>query len=192
MLNTSFVSRSRSDSFPNRAKPRIHWKHRNQGNYHAPSNPPFLGHNWWVGLSIVHTLVLNWRESNAEHVIHFILSVRLILWRCVETIQIRKLWWKMFRLSVRWVTSLGGSTNLVLNLISWSCFNLQLLQWKCLVFCNKLVLIHDSMFESFEQIWCNYISLIVHLECWNVVSFRGASPPWPPDQELCPWTPLGA
>ena len=23
-------------------------------------------------------------------------------------------------------------------------------------------------------------------------SFRGASPPWPPDQGLCPWTPLGA
>jgi len=33
--------------------------------------------------------------------------------------------------------------------------------------------------------------------CWTFTSkkcfsFRGASPPWPPDQWLCPWTPLGA
>jgi len=27
---------------------------------------------------------------------------------------------------------------------------------------------------------------------YKVFSFRGASPPWPPDQGLCPWTPLGA
>jgi len=30
------------------------------------------------------------------------------------------------------------------------------------------------------------------LKLKNVVSFRGASPIWLPDQGRCPWTPLGA
>jgi len=30
------------------------------------------------------------------------------------------------------------------------------------------------------------------LESSKASSFRGASPPWPPDQGLCSWTPLGA
>jgi len=30
------------------------------------------------------------------------------------------------------------------------------------------------------------------MKCAVVFSFWGASPPRPPDQGLCPWTPLGA
>ena len=47
---------------------------------------------------------------------------------------------------------------------------------------------------------CSYkimlqVSKLAHgfsIKCWNFVSFKGGFAPWPPDQGLCPWTPLRA
>jgi len=44
---------------------------------------------------------------------------------------------------------------------------------------------------NFRKKWAN-LRLPLNIQKQKVFQLQGASPPWPPDQGLCPWTPLGA
>jgi len=53
-----------------------------------------------------------------------------------------------------------------------------------------------SMYGAVAEIFCVWkiqnLLLMWDVKKLNGFQLQGASPPWPPDQGLCPWTPLGA
>ena len=64
----------------------------------------------------------------------------------------------------------------------WKFFYRRLYMKRC-VFCR-----FPANFRKNGRI-CGFYWTFESKKCF---SFRGPSPPWPPDQGLCPWTPLGA